>query len=155
MKSDYYRELIESLDSGTLSPEAKNAVRCWLEQERNEGVDGILEQIWSQEIPVDRTASEPALQRLYTRLGDDTAARPAVKRRRHLRILGRVAAAAVLVAVSFFTANHLLKEKYEETILSELYVSNGDLGEMTLADGSRTKMNSGSILVFPEEFRAP
>lgn len=78
-----------------------------------------------------------------------------VEDKKHIKIWKYVSAAAVISGVisTLATIWYLNKDKHDISML-ECYAPYKEIREITLPDGSKACLNSGSYILYPEEFRS-
>lgn len=69
-----------------------------------------------------------------------------------IRRLARVAAILLLPLLASVTTFYFIKSDYQPVEMVECFVPNGAYKNITLADGTEVKINSGSYLIYPESF---
>lgn len=63
-------------------------------------------------------------------------------------------AAVLIIPILSVTAPYLyIRNYYSEPEMIQCFVAEGDTQELTLPDGSKVNINSGSLLLYPKEFK--
>ena len=63
-------------------------------------------------------------------------------------------AAVLIIPILSVTASYLyIRNYYSEPEMIQCFVAEGDTQELTLPDGSKVNINSGSLLLYPKEFK--
>lgn len=168
MGSETHWDLILRVLGGSCSEEDRDRLNRWLEEDAEHRANfDRLQVIWNtEELSFPKPDTEAALYRVQVRAGlpemkaaqtgrpHRTASshyprRAAVFRFPVVRIL-KVAAAVLLFLAAATTGTRLFRIHS----MREITVANGDRETVTLSDGSRVTLDSGSTLRFPRSFES-
>lgn len=144
-------KIIYNLVNHTFDPTLRNRVWHWLiYSANNKGKEEALFSIW-KEYP---TEPNPAtIQSLKATQNKIYHSKGTLKRYNMLHKLQRVAA-IMLIPLLSITVTYLYIKYYTYTPeLIQCYVAEGEKRELTLPDGSIVNINSGSVLIYPKEFK--
>jgi ferric-dicitrate binding protein FerR (iron transport regulator) len=132
----------------------------WLIQSSSIGKDQSLYEQWDNIQDVDNSDVEASFEQLTERLGwTKPVTKPAPKRRsvRSLALrFARIAAMFLIPLFSVATAYWVIQSQQPqqpaELNLLEYFVPKGEIKEITLPDQSVAILNSGTTLIYPENF---
>lgn len=147
----HFKEIIEKYFSQTVDKETKGLFADWLSMPVDEELkDQILQEHWEKEYylsPEDINKSYRAVQRRIC------SARPKnVRRILPWGIAASVAVAFVLYLTAFRQeASDILN--VQSLDMTQCYVGNGEKQVITLPDSTKVILNSGSLLIYPQEFK--
>ena len=137
---------------GLLSPEEESQVQYWLADHMEEPqVQEMLLEIMSEMEKEDEELLSKGFAEMSRKLGFDRKGRTAGRVRPVVKFFVS-AAACLLLMVAGATAYRFLAPS-QETEWLEKKVPFGQTEEMLLSDGTRIRLNSGSRITYPSEFR--
>jgi ferric-dicitrate binding protein FerR (iron transport regulator) len=152
------RQIIETYIKNTPSKSVQKNFALWLKDERNtEEKNLILTELWdSLDIEADRSTEE-SYQRLQSEINAKTQRTRIIPSffTFSIRKLSGIAALLLISLLSAaFTYYYLKADRLskEDMKLVECIVPNGEIKDVVLPDASQVRLNSGSILVYPEHF---
>lgn len=148
------REIIQHYFGGRHSEDARKKFASWLKASANRAEkEAALRDIWNElEIEAD-TSTEQSYEALMStiRATNQTSSR----KRFTLQKFYRMAAIFMLPVLSVAITYFLMKDYRmidTEINLVECIVPNGEIRTIVLPDSSVIKVNSGSVLIYPEQF---
>ncbi|MDR0422589.1 MAG: FecR domain-containing protein [Proteiniphilum sp.] len=148
---DYFRKITELFASLKDSDSPKDAFHRWLADEKFSGEkERALREVWDALPENGQTRLSPEMRRSLK-----DVRRKIARRRRSAGVLPlrfwQVSAACLLAAL-ISTLSVVTGDAPEGRELLELYVPEAETASLTLPDGTRVKVNSGAMLLYPEEF---
>lgn len=149
------REIIEKYFNSHHSEDTQRKFLYWFRNlSNNEEKDSVLENVWD-ELSIDADKStERSYQTFQSRI-EENADRHEIGRKSNLYKLSRVAAVLLISAISASAMFFVMKTRSvepEELKLVECIVPDGEIRTVILPDSSIVKVNSGSILIYPQKF---
>lgn len=145
-------KIIHNLVSYTFEPNLRNKVWQWLIDPHNQKEkEEALFAIWNE------TPTETNDANIYHSLSET---RRKIRSRQHSGIrvnlvhkLLRIAAILIIPILSIAGSYLYIQNYYSEPELIQCYVPAGKKQELILPDGSIVNINSGSLLIYPKEFK--
>jgi ferric-dicitrate binding protein FerR (iron transport regulator) len=151
---DYYQELVHKLVTGTITPEEKQLLEQWYNEDQDSPI----------EIPASFVANETEhekrlLARIRQKAELDRREAPVHRMRVLKTYRWWAAAAAVLLLISmatyFSNSKHDSRSKYaltDSTTYQIVSTSTGEIKKVVLPDGSLVWLNSASSIRYPNTF---
>lgn len=132
------------------SHEEEIEIQKWLTENDTDLVDKSFREILSEIQVEDRELSQKAFQKFQkaTRSQQVRPLRPGLQR--SIRLMQRVA--AVLFIPLLFLAGYLLLNKKTDTHWNDITVPHGMHQTLTLSDGTKLHVNSGTRVIYPSDF---
>ena len=123
----------------------------WFFNSKNEEIkEESLENIWYNTNP---NADESTLEALNKLNKELDRLEGKTKKKRQLRtIFTRIAAVALIVLISSISIYYITSNTMSQNNMVEHFVGDGDQQQITLTDGTKVWINSGSLLIYPETF---
>lgn len=151
MKRNRAYRILQRLIDGTLLPEHRLPVCRWLTSNHDaEEKEEAMQQIWL-ETPTEADASiRQSLASTHRKI------RRAEGHQSIQSLYGRLlryAAILLLPLVTGITVWQVAESRYAAPEMMEFYVPNGEQRTLELSDGSQIQVNSGTLLIYPREFK--
>lgn len=143
-------KILHNLVNHTFEPELRNKVWEWLitpskQKEKERALFSFWEEISTESTP-DTYHSLKATQR---KIKQQQSSKQLSLFPKLMRI-----AAILIIPILSVTASYLyIKNYYSEPEMIQCFVAEGSTQELTLPDGSKVNINSGSLLLYPKEFK--
>lgn len=154
MKTEHIHKIIRSLADGTLPAKYRNKVLRWLAADSNsKEKDEALFELWNQSIGeiVSSSEKKTVLLHLENKLGISSRGK---KKYYSINSWLKYAAVFLLPLISGLTVWLFMREaNFYATDMVECFVPNGELKQVILSDGTVVKLNSGTMFVYPADFR--
>lgn len=146
---DYFKRIMDFFTAGEFSEAGKQAFFRWLADEENSGEkDRALEELWSQ---AGRKADAKTRDswRAFRRKAGLQEEVPRIQR---VWVWQTAAAVLLLISLSAIYTTYRAKRNPSSASLLEQYSPVAVTEHLVLPDGSEVHLNSGSLLLYPEEF---
>ncbi len=147
MQRETIYSIIRQYIGKTHENDVQQAFQRWLThpQDADEKELALLE-IWNQTAGTADLSTIEDLEHLHRQIGQ--------RKKRKIRpiLFLRVAAIFILLLGTSLLTYHWMEFSRKEINLTECFVDNGDRRQIILPDGSIVWINSGSLLVYPENF---
>ena len=143
-------KILHNLVNHTLPPELRNRVWQWMVTPSGlkEKEEALLS-IW-EGIPTEATSNTyHSLKATQKKIKQQ----PSAKQFNLLPKLMRIAAVLIIPILSVTASYLYIRNYYSEPEMIQCFVAEGDTQELTLPDGSKVNINSGSLLLYPKEFK--
>lgn len=154
---NYIQDILDKFTSTRYSTELEKEILHWLADGKHADVkDEALRTVWENTHAEADASTRASLRHVYDRVHADSLRRqPAAKvSHTHSGWVKYAAAAVALVAVSVSATYFIAQESFEPTDTIEHLTRAGETSTIILPDGSEVRTNSGSILLYPEEFKS-
>ncbi|MDR0573319.1 MAG: FecR domain-containing protein [Tannerella sp.] len=143
------RQIIETYIRDTHPKSVQKKFAAWLKDARNKKEkDEILLEIWDKTNAEADRSTEESFRKVQSKIALRRKARHFSIFYRLLKIAAVVLPPLLSVAVTYL----YLKENIEDVKPVEYMVPNGEIRSLTLPDSSEVRLNSGSILIYPQHF---
>lgn len=151
MKQNLAYRILRKFRDGTLSPQNRTDVECWLlsDQETSEKEEA-LRLIWDEITGATDASTQESLLSVHRKIKNEEIS--SFQRFSSNRWL-RYAAVLLLPIITGITVFWLSGSYYMDMGMEECYVPHGELRSVTLADGSKVQLNSGTVLIYPRKFK--
>ena len=143
-------KILHNLVNHTLPPELRNRIWQWMVTPSGlkEKEEALLS-IW-EDIPTEATSNTyHSLKATLKKIKQQ----PSAKQFNLLPKLMRIAAVLIIPILSVTASYLYIRNYYSEPEIIQCFVAEGDTQELTLPDGSKVNINSGSLLLYPKEFK--
>ncbi len=154
MENNYYQELITRYLDNSATEEDAEILLSWL-KDKKENMDLFvtLRDIWTKTslLPKNDTDTEFALQRFKYRLPQDTPVNNSIS---IWPKLWNIAAILIIIILSGVLTVKFSNERRQKSfvVYNETVIPAGQKGKVTLTDGTKIVLNSGSKLRYPSNF---
>lgn len=147
---NYFSEIFRVFSENEHGKKTMDAFHSWLSDDTfREEKDAAMKEIWdATEGVYDRKHIKASLADVYRKAGDVPAG--PLWGRNMLKPL-RYAASVAVIAGSIFCTWYVTKDRYA-TEMTEVCTVSGDRKTVTLPDGTVVRMNSSSVILYPEKF---
>lgn len=128
----------------------KEFEKIWITKNTDHGIEWDMEGVWFNiREEIDEENRDTHIKKLKPRHTNDN-----IRRRTGMKWMIRFAAVFLIVSLtSVFTMFYMTEPKQEEmNTFSEVVTERGQRATVNLNDGSRIQLNSGSKLLYPQEF---
>ena len=146
---NYIQKLIDRFTRFNYSDSLTNEIHRWLLQNRHEDLkEEALRKVWNETKAKSDSRTEESLQQVLHRLQVSPVSRT------YEMSVWRYAAAVAVLCVSIVSTFWLTKHYVEQPSVSmvEKYIRYGETGVINLPDGSVAHLNSGSYILYPDNF---
>jgi len=148
-------EIIQKYFQNNQSKKVKKVFASWIKRESNKDEkETAFNKIWDNlNIEADRS-TEKSFDKLLTTI-QATNPTSAKERIPLIRRFSRIAAIIMLPILSVGITYYIMKDSVKidnQVQLVECIVPNGEIRTITLPDSSVVKVNSGSVLIYPQQF---
>lgn len=146
---NYIQKLIDRFTRFNYSDSLTNEIHRWLLQNRHEDLkEEALRKVWNETEAKSDSRTEESLQQVLHRLQVSPVSRT------YEMSVWRYAAAVAVLCVSIVSTFWLTKHYVEQPSVSmvEKYIRYGETGVINLPDGSVAHLNSGSYILYPDNF---
>lgn len=143
-------DILKDYFYGKCSHEEEIEIQKWLTENDNAQVDQRFREIISEIQVEDRELSQKAFLKFQEATHPKQVRTLQPKFRRTIRWTQR--AAAVLFIPLLFLAGYLLLDKKANTHWNDITVPHGMQQTLTLSDGTRLHVNSGTRVIYPSDF---
>ena len=147
------REVIQKYFRNNQTKEVRKVFASWINRsQQKDEKDAALNEIWNTlDIPADKS-TEKSFEKLMTVIQSSTAENKS-QRLPFIHKLSYIAAIIMLPLISIGITYYIMKEPaINNTSLVECIVPDGEIRTIILPDSSVVKVNSGSILIYPQHF---
>lgn len=148
---NYIQKLIDCFTRFNYSDSLTNEIHLWLIQNRHKDLKvDALKKVWDETKAKPDSCTEKAFRQVLERLQVSSAF---VHHTYHLS-MWKYAAAVAILCVSVISTFWLTKHYVEQPSISmiEKYIRYGETGVINLPDGSVAHLNSGSYILYPDNF---
>ncbi len=149
------REVIQGYFKNNQSKKVKKIFDLWINRPiQKDEKEAALSEIWEDLDTLPDASTEKSFEKLLSTIQSE---KPVV-RKEYIpltRRLSRIAAILILPIISVGVTYYLMKNSATEESrmhLVECIVPNGEMRTIVLPDSSIVKVNSGSIIIYPEKF---
>jgi transmembrane sensor len=149
---NYIRKILQNFVRFQYSDSLTKQIQHWLIGKDNSDLkEQALKEIWDTTEAKADSQTELSFSHVLQRLN---VAQPEKSRSIHFP-LWRYAAAVAILCVSVITTFWLTKNTVESksVLMVEQYIKKGETGSIVLPDGSTAHLNSGSYILYPENFK--
>lgn len=151
MKQNIAYRILRKLREGTLSSRHCTDVKRWYISDQDiAGKENAMRYIWNETQEEADEATLHSLSSVHQKIqSSDRTVAPWFRRNLWLRYAAILLLPIITGTLVFwFSGNYYLNME-----MTECYVPNGQLRTVTLSDGSQVEINSGTVLIYPKEFR--
>lgn len=142
--------LLQRMTDFTIPQKHRQKVREWLvSKNETEEKDQALIRIWNDTSIDKDITTEEALEKTWNKI---IVSGQGVSRRLFINKVIRIVAILLLPLISGITVWMISDQEPKIPQILECYVPNGEQKDILLPDGSRIRLNSGSLLVYPAKF---
>ena len=148
---NYIQKLVDRFTRFNYSDSLTNEIHHWLLQNRHENLkEEALKKVWNETKAKSDSRTEESFQQVLHRL----QVSPVSVSRTYEMSFWRYAAAVAVLCVSVVSTFWLTKHYVEQPTVSmvEKYIRYGETGVINLPDGSVAHLNSGSYILYPDNF---
>lgn len=148
---NYIQKLVDRFTRFNYSDSLTNEIHHWLLQDRHENLkEEALKKVWNETKAKSDSRTEESFQQVLHRL----QVSPVSVSRTYEMSFWRYAAAVAVLCVSVVSTFWLTKHYVEQPTVSmvEKYIRYGETGVINLPDGSVAHLNSGSYILYPDNF---
>lgn len=146
---DYFKRIIDFFTAGEFSEAGKQVFFRWLAEEEHSGEkDRMLKELWNH-TGHKADAKTRDSWRTFRREAGLQEKVPGIRR---VRVWQTAAAVLLLVSLTTIYTTYRAKRDVSSAGLLEQYVPVAVTERVVLPDGSEVHLNSGSLLLYPEEF---
>lgn len=144
-------KILHNLVNHTFDPELRNKVWHWLiAPSKKKEKEEVLYAIW-EKYPTEATAETyRSLKATQEKIGLKKS--PQKQYSLSYKLL-RIAAILIIPLLSMVGSYLYIQHNKSDQELIQCFVPEGEKQELTLPDGSKVNINSGSILIYPKEFK--
>lgn len=148
---NYIQKILQLFTSTEYSEKVTGEVHSWLADEKHaHEKDAELRKIWDETEGRTDANTWTSLSKVYNRIGLNKYKRPQTL---SIKIYRYAAAAIVAAAVSISATLFFTERQLPASVMAERFTPSGEMECITLPDGSTVQTNSGTLLLYPEEFR--
>lgn len=146
---DYFKRIIDFFTAGEFSEAGKQAFYQWLaDEEYSEEKDRTLKELWNH---TDHKA-DAKIRDSWRTLRRKAGLQEKAPRIQRLRVWQTAAAVLLVISLSAIYTTYQAKRFAASPDLVEQYAPVAVTERLVLPDGSEVHLNSGSLLLYPEEF---
>lgn len=149
---NYIQKIVDYFTRFDYSDSLTGEIHHWLIQNRHQDLkEEALRKVWDETQAKSDACTEESFQQVLNHLQVSNVTAP---RTRRLVVWGRYAAAIAILCVSVVSTFLLTKHAMKQTTVAmvEKYIRNGETGIVNLPDGSVAHLNSGSYILYPDNF---
>lgn len=144
-------KIIHNLTKHTFPPELRYKVWQWLINPSNQqGKEESLRAIWNESLAEATSDTYRSLKKTQRKIKGKESFQ---KRHTLMHKLQRVAAILIIPLLSVIASYVYIQKHGYEPEMEQCFVPAGERQEITLPDGSIVNINSGSLLIYPKEFK--
>lgn len=148
---NYIQKIISVFTASEHSEKVTKEVHQWLlDEEHADEKEAALNTLWKETEGEVNAGTWASLENVYNKAGVSTG----TKKQYRLfpwKYAAAIAMFVVTVSGTFWVTKNTFKEKTVAMI--ERYIPDGKTHEFELPDGSRVHVNSGTLLLYPDEFK--
>lgn len=151
MKNDYIRKIINNYIDFQYDEAIQDKFRRWLVEEEDAiEKERFLLEIWSN---INPDTDESIFEELaaFHQLVDSHDREK--KSKLNFGLLLQIASVILIVSICSFATYYLTKQSVRNIEMVECFVENGKQKQIILPDNSSVWLNSGSLLIYPNNFR--
>lgn len=144
-------KILHNLVNHTFDPELRNKIWHWLiAPSKKKEKEEVLFSIW-EEYPTEATAETyRSLKATQNKIRKSESLQ---KRYAPIHRLLKVAAILIIPLLSIVGSYIYIQQNMYDPVMIQCFVPKGEKQELILPDGSTVNINSGSILIYPKEFK--
>lgn len=144
-------KILYNLVNHTFNPALRNKVWQWLVSPSNQKEkEEALLSIWEEYPTVADQSTHHSLKATQEKIRQRQSPQ---KQHGLMRKLSRAAAILIIPLLSIIGSYLYIQYNTYEPEMIQCFVPEGEKQELTLPDGSKVNINSGSILIYPKEFK--
>lgn len=148
---NYIQKIVDYFTRFDYSDSLTDEIHHWLIQKHHQGLkEKALRKVWDETQAKPDACTEESFQQVLNRLQISNV----ILSRTHHWGVWRYTAAVAILCISVVSTFLLTKHAMRQTTVSmvEKYIRNGETGIIDLPDGSVAYLNSGSYILYPNNF---
>ncbi len=146
---NYFKRIIDLFTAGEFSEAGKRAFFRWLAEEEHSGEkDRMLKELWDQS----GHKADAKTRNSWEAFRKKAGLQEKMPRIQRVKVWQTVAAVLLVISLSAIYTTYRTKRDVSSAGLLEQYVPVAVTERLVLPDGSEVHLNSGSLLLYPEEF---
>ena len=144
-------KILHNLVNHTFDPELRSKVWAWLiNPSRQEEKEETLFSLWNEYPTAANLSSYHSLKETRRKIKNNQQDK---RLHRVTKTIARTAAILIIPLLSIVGSYLYIQQNMYDPEMIQCFVPDGEKKELILPDGSKVKINSGSILIYPEKFK--